>query len=283
MTQNAAVALLRGALAALTGSVVLAGRVPAARRAGDPPEKIVAVPRLMIMLAGSQRIGYTHHGQRREAVLGAGDALHYAANAWDLHHWGGRSRFAAAVYHRSFIRVLDVDYAGAPAPMPPARWLHTDLPIDAVGRGLIAALDAAADGGCGAAVLRGTFRALVEHTLDQVARSDPSRGGGAARTWRAIMDVLAERANEPLTREQAAAAVGIHPGYLSALCSSHGRSYRRALEDVRCERAARMLRERDAMPIQRIAALCGYSSASAFIRMFRRVTGSTPGERRGGE
>jgi AraC-like DNA-binding protein len=271
-------ALLDAAIARPAAAPVLPGIIPGEGRPGDPPEKIMPIPRWMIVLDGVQRIGFAEGRRRREVLLRRGEALHYPARAWDLHFWERRCRFLAVVYHRGFVRFLVSGYAGRPAAPPaPEPWLHTAAPIGAVGRHALAALDAAADGGASAPTIAALFRALLIATREHLA-ADADAPTSGSRAWTLARELIAERAGEPLSREQVAAAIGVHPGWLSMLCSRHGRTFRRLLEDARCERACRLLRS--GLAVERVAALCGYATSSAFIRMFARVVGVTPAKYR---
>jgi AraC-like DNA-binding protein len=44
------------------------------------------------------------------------------------------------------------------------------------------------------------------------------------------------------------------------------------------ERARALLRQQPGLPVGRVAALCGFASASYFIRAFGACEGCTPGE-----
>jgi AraC-like DNA-binding protein len=274
-------ALLDRALARPPAPPVLAGLAPGERRPGDPQEKIAPIPRWMIVLSGEQRVSITRRGVRCDVRLRPGEALHYPRHAWDLHHWALRSRFLAVVYHQRFVRLLVGDYAGAPAApeAQPALWFHTATAIGDPGRHALSALDACADGGVGDYTVAALFRALLLETRSRLV-DDPGPPRGSGRTWALLRELLAERCGEELSRDSVAAAMGLHPGYVSTLCTQQGRPFRRLLEDLRCERAARLMRADPRLPVERLARLCGYATSSAFIRMYRRVTGATPGRGR---
>jgi AraC-like DNA-binding protein len=58
-----------------------------------------------------------------------------------------------------------------------------------------------------------------------------------------------------------------------------GTSFRAVLDDIRCQRAHRLLEEQELAPAE-IAQQLGFADASAFFRAFRRWTGETPGNLR---
>jgi len=91
-------------------------------------------------------------------------------------------------------------------------------------------------------------------------------------------DLLHERFADPLTLEEIAGAVGVHPVHLARVFR---RRYRCTLGDY-----VRQLRVNFAChrlsfshdPLLEIALAAGFSDQSQFCRTFRRLTGMTPGE-----
>ncbi len=75
--------------------------------------------------------------------------------------------------------------------------------------------------------------------------------------------------------EVTAERLGISLRSLYRSLSAAGCSYRGLLDEARCERARRLLRETDA-PVESIAERLGYADASNFSRCFRRWCGQTP-------
>jgi transcriptional regulator GlxA family with amidase domain len=59
---------------------------------------------------------------------------------------------------------------------------------------------------------------------------------------------------------------------------STGLSFREWLTHARVQRATALLEDRT--PVQEVAEMVGFRSASAFGSAYRRVTGSSPGRRR---
>lgn len=95
---------------------------------------------------------------------------------------------------------------------------------------------------------------------------------------------VAERLNEefaaPLTNEELAATEGVHPVYLAA---AFRRFYHQTIgeyvQHLRIERAASLLRDQE-IPLCEVAFECGFADQSHFTRVFKRVTGLTPGRYR---
>jgi AraC-like DNA-binding protein len=83
--------------------------------------------------------------------------------------------------------------------------------------------------------------------------------------------------HEPLTVAQVATAADVHPVYLSYLFRKEsGHTLGEYLNRVRV-RAAAVLLTSSRVPISAIAAECGFSDQSHLTRVFKSVTGITPG------
>ena len=100
-------------------------------------------------------------------------------------------------------------------------------------------------------------------------------------TWFPILlRHLAAHASEPIALADAAEVVYLHPSYLSrAFRRITGMTFLDYLSNLRV-REARKLLETTNMPLQRIAEACGLGDVTHFGRVFRRVTGQTPGKYR---
>lgn len=87
---------------------------------------------------------------------------------------------------------------------------------------------------------------------------------------------------DPRTLGQWARALGVSPRTISrAFEAETGLGFSRWVLSLRAHRAARLMAE--GLPIELVADLTGYHSASAFTAAFKRTTGMTPGSFRSGE
>ncbi len=94
---------------------------------------------------------------------------------------------------------------------------------------------------------------------------------------RAAERLLEERFASEITIEQAAREIGVSPSNLRALFARlRGNSPLAHLHAVRLRRATEFLRN-SSLTLERIAALCGYDSASHLSRHVKRATGKSPG------
>lgn len=93
---------------------------------------------------------------------------------------------------------------------------------------------------------------------------------------RKVMTYIHFYYSKPLTLNQLADYVHLHPNYLCKLFKSYtGSTVMEHLFRTRVD-AAKFLLRRDALPMARVAELTGFSSERAFYRQFHKFTGTTP-------
>jgi AraC-like DNA-binding protein len=239
-------------------------------------------PRTTIILAGRKRHDLSSAGRPLRFDGRPGGVVHFASGAYDRSLWREPCRFLGVVYRRDFLRVLRFDHPGGPRPAGPARCAHhTRHPLAGPALQILAALDGLADRADGGdprqagALLRVVLALAREHVAADLAGS---AGGGSLFTWQLCREFIEERLAEALSRTRVARAVGVHPNYLSALCSRHGgASFQRTVEALRLDRAKAQLREDPALPLAEVARRCGWADVGHFIKVFRRRCGATPG------
>lgn len=102
-----------------------------------------------------------------------------------------------------------------------------------------------------------------------------ARGVTTMRIRRALRYIEAHY-SEPITNEEIAASVGLHPYYLSRLVKEEcGVSLHRYLLNYRLAVGARML-EGGEDNVENISAQCGFTYCSHFINAFRALFGMSP-------
>jgi AraC-like DNA-binding protein len=242
----------------------------------------LSFPRTTIFLGGGKRHELSLGGRRVLCPGRPGTVLHFATGAYDRSLWREPCVFIGLVYRREFLRVLRCEHPGGPRPAGPARAAHhTRLPLAGAPIQILAALDALADrpdGGdplVAGQLLRALLALVREHLVADLAGAGSS---GSLLTWQLCLEHLEEHLPRPLARGAVARALGLHPNYLSALCSRHGgTSFHRTVEDLRLARARALLRADPALPLAEVAHRCGWADAGHFIKVFRRRCGLTPG------
>lgn len=114
-------------------------------------------------------------------------------------------------------------------------------------------------------------RALEAHASALLAQSGDDEV--YERTRRALIELL-PRGEASITRT--AKRLHLTPRTLQRRLTGEGAAFTRLVTEVRKDQAKRHLARGDA-PLSEIAAAVGYSDTAAFVRAFRRWTGTTPG------
>ena len=139
---------------------------------------------------------------------------------------------------------------------------------------------------CSRLVLEG----LALDLLAGAARARLVSAGAAPRWFASLLDRLHDELDRPVTLQRLAAELGVHPARLSAVFRRHtGRTlgeYRRELQ-VRFVQQRLADRRHAEEPLATIALAAGFADQAHCTRVFKAVTGWTPGRyraaRRGGE
>lgn len=129
--------------------------------------------------------------------------------------------------------------------------------------------------------------AIVDHIYDLVALAigefaplgDSSASAVVAARHQAVLDYIAAHFQEPgLNVETVARRQGISPRYLQRLMESSGSSFTRHVNELRLQRALKLLTEAraSAQLISDIALEVGFSDVSHFNRLFRARFGDSP-------
>jgi AraC-like DNA-binding protein len=268
--------------ATVDGMLVLGGP----RRLQGKSESVEAVrhafPRTTVIQAGCKRHELSVAGRPVAVVGGPGHVLHFATAAYDHSLWREPCTCLGVVYRHEFLRVLRFEHAGGPrAPGVTRTAHHTRLPLAGSILQVLAALDDLADrpdGGdpvVAADLVRAALRLAREHVAADLAGAG---SGGSLVTYQLCLEHIEERLVRPLSRTAVARALGLHPNYLSALCTRHGgTSFQRTVEARRLDRAKALLRADPGLPLAEVASRCGWADAGHFIKVFRRRCGVTPG------
>lgn len=102
---------------------------------------------------------------------------------------------------------------------------------------------------------------------------------GDANIFSDVMRYLADHYREPVTLVSTAAAIGYSAGYLSHIIKKTcGMNFAAVLGSLRIEYAMYRIRSNYDGTMLDLALECGFGTERSFHRMFRSVTGSTPGE-----
>lgn len=107
---------------------------------------------------------------------------------------------------------------------------------------------------------------------DDTARHYLARLEDCMRTERPYLD-------SELSLDKLAAALRIHPHYLSQVLNDHvGKNFYDYVNERRIAHARELLLAQPELPIVDVAIACGYNSRNSFYNSFRRFVGTTPTE-----
>lgn len=115
--------------------------------------------------------------------------------------------------------------------------------------------------------------AVVQELVEVVSGQ---RAGEGRRAVQKAREYVRNNYHKPLTLEEVAAAVHLSPCYLSRLFTREsGRTFQEYLTSVRISAAKELLRDRR-LSLQQVAGRVGYADVSYFIRVFKKLEGTTP-------
>lgn len=117
---------------------------------------------------------------------------------------------------------------------------------------------------------------------DEVAREASSRADMLAREYNKLtieaIDFIKQRYHEPVSLQEAADVLGVHPTYLSKVFKADtGQTFTEYLNRCRIEHAIELLRTRR-YSIKQIYREVGFNQYTYFFRVFRQITGVSPSE-----
>ncbi len=131
-----------------------------------------------------------------------------------------------------------------------------------------------------------TAKYLLFSTLSEIIRrydcvkptAAPTASSAQAKNLRRAIDYIGENLSEPLTLSALADVAYMSPTYFSAVFKRlNGISPWEYITIKRVEKAVEMLKTTDLSKLE-IAERCGFSGASNFYKMFRRITGKCPSD-----
>lgn len=233
-------------------------------------------PTLEVQLSGHREHGCSYGGRYHSRRHQPGEAIFRATNASHIRQDEPHATVWGMSFRDDTLRVLTARTDAHTHWM--ADCYHTRHPLGGAGRDVLNALSELVESGRPSEAILPLIRSLLVLSLEHLrADEHADHGTRAQRTWRHVYQFMTEHFAEPLTREMVAHAVGLHPNYVSSLCTKTlGRSFQQTMEDIRMNHARHLLRETD-LKIAAVGRACGYPTERSFIRAFKRRMGATPG------
>ena len=256
-------------------------RVFFAEGASTPPPQLaylVHFPRLTVTLRGRDSMWIEQNDKARLIHPGAGEGVVVPANCWNRPTWTGSAVNLNLLFGRKQVGLSLVAHDGRRR--NPAAVCKAVLPVawDDAPRHLMQALLGLHTDPANAAVplveslLRACLGALTAPVVAPKRR--------AATLYDSICMFVQENFQAPLTRESIAAHFRVSPNHVSRLFRREGMiAFNEYVTYVRINRAKYLLKHYR-QSVDEVAAACGFSEASYFCRVFRRVSKLTPTEYR---
>ena len=258
----------------------LSGRVcfPESRSLPAEPYASTGSPRVIIAIDGTMLLRSNCEGADAVRDYYRGDCVYIAPHAWTVPVWEVRHAFFGIVFRPNHVRYLHGICDGTGAAPAPRCW-HTRLAFAPSAHHVLNALNGLPrfprfDGDASLLI-----EALLRFSLVHLVRDggEPLTACKSRRTYQLVCDYVDRNAHVPISRLDAAAAVGITPSHLSRLFSEYAQSsFSSHLLKVRMDRAAAILAD-ESLTVKEVAYHCGYRDLSYFIRSFRAYHGTSPG------
>ena len=231
--------------------------------------------RLIMPLTRTKRIRYAEKGRVIERTFVPGEVLWVRPYAWTTELWDTDHTMLSVVFYERMVRSLFIWHDGVgPPPQGPDVFFHSSAPLDTCGTHLLQAVSQSGSGS-GVAV-RCALLGLLDLARERVERDREIDLGKESFTWDCLQDYLENNAFSPLSREDAAKSLRLHPAHLSRLVKKRtGCCFSEYLTRMRMERAATLL-EDPKLTVDEIAGLCGYNYTSYFIKVFYSYFADTP-------
>ena len=264
-------------------SVRVVGRTTPGNASSGPHAVFAPVPALLISLSGERRHTYASpDGEIHWVRLMAADALLVTPGTWLGTTYVSANDALSLRSYEQHVRIVFIE-----ARPGPGQTLHRGHPARV--------LEFRDDGGRLASVMGATVTpaapdpdaylqacatvALCElvQALERPLRHRPSADSDA--TWHMLVNWVEETVGAHARREEAAAALRIHPNHVSRLCRNHETTYSRLVHSTRVRYAQELL-ESTPLTVSEIAYRCGYSDPPNFHHQFRRHAACTPAEYR---
>ena len=250
-------------------------RVRFAENATTPPPALaylVHFPRVSMTLAGTDSMWIEQDGRAQLVEVRGGEAVVVPANCWNRPQWMHPSTTLNVLFGHKQIGLSYVEHDGKRS-VPPAA-VKAVLQGDEAPRGILQALLALKSGATGATapLVDALLRAMLESL--QAPATQPKRR--ATGIYESICMYVQEHFQFPISRDSIASHFRIAPNHVSRLFKNEGQvSFNDYVNYVRINRAKYLLKNHH-QSLDDVAASCGYSDASYFCRVFKKVTKLTP-------
>jgi len=128
--------------------------------------------------------------------------------------------------------------------------------------------------------LKHVLKALIVRLRETVLAEQRHSSSKAEATFNRIRRFVIANCDQPLDRDEIAAAAGVHPRHVSNLFSKFSDiTLSQFILNARLERAKRLLATSNSS-VTEVSQICGFAGANHFVRVFRQRFGTPPGKYR---
>lgn len=253
-------------------------RVFYAQKADTPPPPLaylVHFPRLSVTLSGHEAMWLEQEGRARLIELEEGDAVVVSPDCWNRPVWKRPSTTLNVLFGQRQIGLSLVRYDGTGSEPLAAAKVTVRGAVEEVLRGMSQALQALPlPGAPETAALQ--VDALLCACGELVQAPAPPARRKAAALYDSICMYVQEHFQFALTRESVAGYFRVSPTHVSRLFRREGAvAFNDYVNYVRINRAKHLLRQYR-QTVDEVAVACGFSDASYFCRIFKKMTRLTP-------
>ncbi len=242
--------------------------------------QVANFPRLSIPLTGHHAMEIANGGLTKTIKPTRGHVVFVPEHAWNKPDWSGHVEVLNFLFGVKQIELNLVRHRGGS--QLPSTAIKTSVygGYDVPTRGILAALmdlaPAHSDGTLARLLIESLLHACLR-LLKSPRRPQPRK---AIRTYESICLYLQENFRNPITRESVASHFRLAPNHVSRLFRQEGLvRFNDYLNLVRVNRAKFML-QKYGMTLKEIADNCGYSDATYFCKVFKKICRVTPTEYR---
>lgn len=237
--------------------------------------------RLVLGLSGRRSLRVVQKGEPRQVMLGPGDCLVLGPHTWLLTEPHGTFRSLGLVLEARNPRIVLVRQEHDPKKQSSTRVHVVPGLCDSTTMSLAAALlDAGVGSDEGLYVRRLAETLWLRILRDRTALHTPNSGKAFA-TYSAAEHYVRENFARPISREDVAAFLRVHPSHITRLFLQFaGETFGGFLLRVRLE-SARSLLSDPRLTVSEVGYLAGFASPNYFVRAYRRCYRTTPGKSRG--
>ena len=243
---------------------------------------IHSIPRLLLIMTGSQQVEYFSSDGLKKIVKGAYSAQYCGENGYmyHKHNMSIPSKVISLSYYGEFMRCMYIDYNGKDLP-PSSRdiFYHTNSPISKPGQDMLKILDQFAETESYQSAAPSLLEALLHISIEDIRNNDENKilfHSSSYKLWRELDSYLKSHFREDLSRKKIAEAFSMSQSHVSHLFKKFGgKDFTSILTNYRLKHAEMLLRQTK-LSLDEIAEQCNYNYTSYFIRIFKKQYNMTP-------